>query len=96
MITHKNLIELGYTHLCFWNNRDFYDKAGFEIILHQGKVAKLDSKRIPKDPWYETCPELEKAFKTWACQRILEIENQMSKLLNERKLLSSLVNNTVY
>ena len=96
MITHENLIGLGYTHLYSWNNRDFYDKAGFKIILHQGEVAKLDSKKVPKDPWYKTYPELERAFKKWACKRIQEITNQIPKLLNQQELLSNLVNSTIY
>jgi hypothetical protein len=96
MITHEDLIGLGYTHLYSWNNRDFYDKAGFKVILHLGDVAKLDSKRVPKDPWYRTYPELERAFKKWACKRIQEIENQIPKLLSKQELLTSLVNSTVY
>ena len=96
MITHENLIALDYTHLFSWNNRDFYNKAGFKIILHQGEVAELNSKKIPKGSWYKTYPELERAFTKWACERIQEIENQIPKLLHKQELLSSLVNNTMY
>lgn len=96
MITHEDLIRLGYNHLYSWNNRDFYDKAGFKIIMHLGDVATLDSKGISKDPWYKTYPELERMFKEWACKRIQEIENQIPKLISEQELLTNLVNSTVY
>ena len=69
MITHKDLIELGYIHLGHQNNRDFYSKAGFEIMLHLGKVNQLSSNGVPKSPTFETYPELERHFKQWAIKK---------------------------
>lgn len=96
MITHKDLIGLGYTHMGHCNNRNFYNKAGFEIMLHLGQVHQTSSKGIPKSPTFKTYPELERYFKKWACKRIQKIENQIPKLLHKQELLSSLVNSTVY
>ena len=96
MITHKDLINLGYTHIGHSNNRDFYNKAGFEIILHLGQVNQTGFNGVPKSPTFKTYPELERYFKQWACKRIREIENQIPKLLHKKELLSSLINSTVY
>lgn len=96
MITHKDLIGLGYIHIGHLNNRDLYSKAGFQIILHLGKVNQLNSSGVPKRPTFETYSELERAFKKWACKRIQEIESQIPKLLSKQELLTNLINSTVY
>ena len=96
MITHKDLIKLGYTHMGHSNNRDFYNKAGFEIMLHLGQVSQTSSSGVPNSPIFKTYPELERYFKQWACKRIQEIENQIPKLLSKKELLSGLVDSTVY
>ena len=96
MITHKDLIDLGYIYSGYQNNRDFYSKAGFKIMLHLGAVNQLSSNGVPISPTFETYPELERHFKHWACKRIQEIENQIPKLLSKKELLSGLVDSTVY
>lgn len=96
MITHKDLIRLGYIHMGHSNNRDFYNKAGFEIMLHLGQVNQTSSNGIPKSPTFKTYPELERYFKQWARKKIQEIENQIPKLLRKQELLSGLVDSTIY
>lgn len=96
MITHKNLIELGYIHLGHQNNRDFYSKAGFEIMLHLGEVNQLSSNGVPKSPTFETYPELERHFKQWAIKKTKEIENTIGIMEKQKELLTNFVKYSIY
>lgn len=96
MITHKDLIELGYIHLGPWNNRDFYSKAGFEIMLHLGEVNQLNSKGVPKSPTFKTCSDLEKHFKQWAIEKMKEIDNNIGLMSKQKELLTNFVRDSVY
>ena len=84
MITHSDLIRLGYKHLYFINNRDFYDKMGFKIILHQGEVAQLNNKRVPQCPYVNNCSSLESLFKQWAIKRFKQLCVMLPKLEQQK------------
>lgn len=96
MITHRNLVELGYIHLGHQNNRDFYSKAGFEIMLHLGKVNQLSSSGVPKSPTFETYPELERHFKQWAIEKVKEIDNTIGTMEKQKELLTNFVKYSIY
>lgn len=96
MITHENLIDLGYIHLGHQNNRDFYSKAGFEIMLHLGAVNQLNSNGVPKSPTFETYHELERHFKQWAIKKIKEIDNTIDIMSKQRELLINFVKYSIY
>lgn len=96
MITHNNLIDLGYIHLGHQNNRDFYSKAGFEIMLHLGAVNQLSSNGVPIGTTFETYPELERYFKQWATKKIKEIENTIDIMSKQKELLTDFVKYSIY
>lgn len=96
MITHKDLIELGYFHMGHQNNRDLYSKAGFQIILHLGKVNQLNFNGVPKSPTFETYPELERHFKQWAIKKIKEIDNTIGIMSKQKELLTDFVKYSIY
>lgn len=96
MITHKDLIELGYIYLGHQNNRDFYSKAGFEIMLHLEKVNQLSSNGVPKSPTFTTYQELERHFKQWAIEKIKEIENTINIMSKQKELLTNYVKYSIY
>ena len=91
MITHSDLIRLGYKHLYFRNNRDFYDKAGFKIILHQGEVAQLNTKRVPKCPYVNNCSSLENLFRQWAITRVKQLCVMLPRLEQQKINLINLL-----
>lgn len=91
MITHSDLIQLGYKYLYFRNNRDFYDKAGFKIILHQGEVAQLNTKRLPKCPYVNNCSSLENLFKQWAITRVKQLCVMLPRLEQQKINLINLL-----
>ena len=91
MITHSDLIQLGYKHLYSRNNRDFYDKSGFKIILHQGEVAQLNTKRVPKCPYVNNCLSLENLFKQWAVKRVKQLCVMLPRLEQQKIKLISLL-----
>ena len=91
MITHSDLIQLGYKHLYSHNNRDFYDKAGFKIILHQGEVAQLNNKRVPKCPYVNDCSSLENLFRQWAITRVKQLWVMLPRLEQQKTKLISLL-----
>lgn len=93
MITHSDLIQLGYKHLYSCNNRDFYDKAGFKIILHQGEVAQLNTKRVPKCPYVNNCSSLENLFKQWAVKRVKQLCVMLPRLEQQKINLINLLKN---
>lgn len=96
MITHRDLIELGYIHLGHFNNRDFYSKAGFEIMLHLGAVNQLSSNGVPIGTTFDTYPELERHFKQWAIKKIKEIENTIGIMEKQKELLTNFVKYSIY
>lgn len=96
MITHKDLIGLGYIYSGHQNNRDFYSKAGFEIMLHLGKVNQLSSNGVPIGTTFETYPELERYFKQWAIKKIKEIENTIDTISKQKELLIDFVKYSIY
>ena len=91
MITHSDLIQLGYKYLYSRNNRDFYDKAGFKIILHQGEVAQLNTKRVPKCPYVNNCSSLENLFRQWAITRVKQLWVMLPRLEQQKTKLISLL-----
>lgn len=88
MIAEQDLEKIGFTKTGEWNDRVYFSKNGFKIVLHCGLNETNERNWSGFGPEIKTIEELDKRYKKYVNKRIKTLEKEISK---KQTLLNTLL-----